>query len=140
MMLKETKGQVLAELLIAGAILAIGLVAALFIITKSIHLMEKANKTQAAVLLASEEMELVKNIQYPYPDDPADSDQYNNITPRTLGGINRLGRSFDLERIVTDTLDAANNQVKKQVEIQIKGHNETNPIVTYTTIFTRNGV
>ena len=40
---KETKGQVLAELLIAGAILAIGLVAALFIITKSIHLMEKAN-------------------------------------------------------------------------------------------------
>ena len=136
----SNKAQILVETVIAVGILGIAIAATIIVMTKATKTVGDVRELQAATFLVMEEAELIKNVPYPYGDDPANTDAYDNIASRSLTGINRSGFTFDLNRVVTDTLDSANNQVKKQIVITITRTGEPNPTVTYRTHRVRDGI
>lgn len=140
MKMGNNKGLTLIEVLIATAILAVGLTSVLVVLNKSMNTMAVARQSAAALNLAREEIELIKNIKYPYPDDPSDDNANNNILSRTLSDIDRSGMKFDLTRTVTDTLDNAGNAIKKQIQVAIYPAGGTNPIITLRTFIVMDGV
>ena len=140
MKMGNNKGLTLIEVLIATAILAVGLTSVLVVLNKSMNTMAVARQSAAALNLAREEIELIKNIKYPYPDDPSDDNANNNILSRTLSDIDRSGMKFDLTRTVTDTLDNAGNAIKKQIQVDIYPAGGTNPIITLRTFIVVDGV
>lgn len=137
---KDSQGQILAEFAISLGILSIGIVSCLVCINKGLHITNQATALQAGTYLAMEEMELVKNIPFPYPDDPTDTDQFNNIADRSLSAVNRCGYVFDLQRTVTNTADSAGNEIKKEVQIDVYKSGSTQPLVTYKTYFSKDGL
>jgi len=136
----NNKGLTLIEVLIATAILAVGLTSVLVVLNKSMNTMAVARQSAAALNLAREEIELIKNIKYPYPDDPSDDNANNNTLSRTLSDIDRSGMKFDLTRTVTDTLDNAGNAIKKQIQVDIYPAGGTNPIITLRTFIVVDGI
>ena len=140
MKMGNNKGLTLIEVLIATAILAVGLTSVLVVLNKSMNTMAVARQSAAALNLAREEIELIKNIKYPYPDDPSDDNANNNTLSRTLSDIDRSGMKFDLTRTVTDTLDNAGNAIKKQIQVDIYPAGGTNPIITLRTFIVMDGV
>ena len=140
MKMGNNKGLTLIEVLIATAILAVGLTSVLVVLNKSMNTMAVARQSAAALNLAREEIELIKNIKYPYPDDPSDDNANNNTLSRTLSDIDRSGMKFDLTRTVTDTLDNAGNAIKKQIQVDIYPAGGTNPIITLRTFIVVDGV
>ena len=134
------KGFTLIEVLIATAILAVGLTSVLVVLNKSMSTMAVARQSAAAMNLAREEMELIKNIKYPYPDDPTDDNANNNILSRTLSDVDRSGMKFDLTRTVTNTLDNAGNAIKKEIQVDIYPAGGTNPIITLRTFIVVDGI
>jgi hypothetical protein len=76
----NNKGQLLIELLVSMAILATGIVSTIIVINGSLGMVNSLKRLHSASNLAIEEVELVKNIKYPYPDDPVDTD----LTPWKL--------------------------------------------------------
>ena len=137
---KPHKGQILVEAIISVCILGIAIATTIIVMTKAIKTVGDVRELQAAAFLGIEEAELIKNIPYPYPDDPGNADAYDNTVSRSLTGINRSGFTFDLNRVVTDTLDSANNQVKKEIAVTITRTGETNPVITYRTYRIRDGI
>lgn len=140
MKMGNNKGLTLIEVLIATAILAVGLTSVLVVLNKSMNTMAVARQSAAALNLAREEIELIKNIKYPYPDDPSDDNANNNTLSRTLSDIDRSGMKFDLTRTVTDTLDNAGNAIKKQIQVDIYPAGGTNPIITLRTFIVVDGI
>ena len=136
----NNKGLTLIEVLIATAILAVGLTSVLVVLNKSMSTMATARQSAAALNLAREEMELIKNIEYPYPDDPIDDNANNNILSRTLSDVDRSGMKFNLIRTVTDTFDNAGNAIKKEIQIDVCPAGGTNPIITLRTFIVMDGV
>ena len=134
------KGFTLIEVLIATAILAVGLTSVLVVLNKSMNTMAVARQSAAAMNLAREEMELIKNVKYPYPDDPTDDNANNNILSRTLSDVDRSGVKFDLTRTVTDTLDNAGNAIKKEIQVEVHPAGGTNPIITLRTFMVMDGI
>ena len=134
------KGQILVEAIISVCILGIALASTIIVMTKATKTVGDVRELQAANFLVMEEAELIQKIPYPSPDDPGNADAYDNIASRTLAGINRGGFTFDLNRTVTDTLDSANNQIKKEITVTITRTGETNPIMTYRTYRVRDGI
>ncbi len=137
---RSCKGQILVETVIAVGILGIALAGAIIVMTHALKTAGETKQLRAATFLAIEETELIKNIPYPYPDDPVDTDAKDNIFARSLTGVARSGFSFDLSREVTNTIDAAGNQVRKEIAVSISRTGETNPVVTYMTVMVRDGI
>ena len=138
--MSNNKGLTLIEVLIATAILAVGLTSVLVVLNKSMSTMAVARQSAAALNLAREEMELIKNIKYPYPEDPEDDNANNNIDTQPSLDVTRSGMKFVLTRTVEDTLDDAGNAMKKEIRVDICPAGGTNPIVTLRTFIVVDGV
>lgn len=138
--LERGSGLILVETVIAVGILGIALAGAIIVMTHALKTSGETKELQTATFLAIEEVELVKNIPYPYPDDPANADAHDNIVSRSISGVVRSGFSFDLDRDVTDFFDAAGNQIRKEIAVSITLTGGTNPLVTYRTIMVRDGI
>ena len=135
--MKEQRGLTLIEVLIAMTIFALGVVIILSGFGSTLRVTRKSQQLTIATRLAQQEMEYLKNINFP----PTTEDRESEFNKAKV--VSPDNPEFEVEVISaaeTGCEDAYGNDLLKKVMVNVYRAGESIPLVTLRTYMARNGI